>query len=196
MACTGSPLRHCETRPRSGATFVQALKIRDRQGLGMGPSIVASLDARQSLMSSTTSSASSQGLPSSSASSWPAAQRWSLSRPAVSAWVSGRSASTRFHRWRRGDGHVLIVERASRCAPAFGPDGHVDAICDAVDPAPSRDRAHGRRVRTLSPAAIRERLTQKLERPGSRDRDMEDAAPLEATIAWSYDLLERGGAVG
>ena len=89
-----------------------------------------------------------------------------------------------------GDGHVLFVERASAVRPGFQPDQHVDAICDAVDQLPLAIELAAARVRALSPAAIHERLTQKLELLASRDRDIEERQrTLEATIAWSYDLL-------
>ena len=89
-----------------------------------------------------------------------------------------------------GDGHVLFVERASAVRPGFQPDHHVDAICDAVDQLPLAIELAAARVRALSPAAIHERLTQKLELLASRDRDIEERQrTLEATIAWSYDLL-------
>jgi tetratricopeptide (TPR) repeat protein len=89
-----------------------------------------------------------------------------------------------------GDGHVLFVERASAVRPGFQPDQHVDAICDAVDQLPLAIELAAARVRALSPAAIHERLARTLELLASRDRDIEERQrTLEATIAWSYDLL-------
>ncbi len=94
------------------------------------------------------------------------------------------------------DGHALFVERALAVRPGFQPDGHVDAICDAVDQLPLAIELAAARVRALSTNAIRERLGERLELLTSRNRDVEERQrTLEATIAWSYELLglqERG----
>ena len=89
------------------------------------------------------------------------------------------------------DGHALFVERASAVRPGFQPDEHVDAICDAVDQLPLAIELAAARVRALSTPAIHERLTERLGLLASRNRDVEERQrTLEATIAWSYDLLD------
>ena len=89
------------------------------------------------------------------------------------------------------DGHALFVERASAVRPGFRPDEHVDAICDAVDQLPLAIELAAARVRALSTTAIHERLTERLGLLASRNRDVEERQrTLEATIAWSYDLLD------
>jgi tetratricopeptide (TPR) repeat protein len=89
------------------------------------------------------------------------------------------------------DGHALFVERASSARSGFQPDEHVDAICDAVDQLPLAIELAAARVRALSTPAIHERLSERLGLLASRNRDVEERQrTLEATIAWSYDLLD------
>ena len=89
------------------------------------------------------------------------------------------------------DGHALFVERASAVRPGFQPDEHVDAICDAVDQLPLAIELAAARIRALSTPAIHERLSERLGLLASRNRDVEERQrTLEATIAWSYDLLD------
>jgi predicted ATPase len=74
--------------------------------------------------------------------------------------------------------------------PGFQPDEHVDAICDAVDQLPLAIELAAARVRSLSTLAIRERLGESLRLLATRDRDVEERQrTLDATIAWSYELL-------
>ncbi len=89
------------------------------------------------------------------------------------------------------DGALLFGERARAVAPDFIGDEHVAAICEAVDRLPLAIELAAARVRSLSTQAIRERLSERLSLLTSRDRDLEERQrTLEATIAWSYDLLD------
>ena len=89
------------------------------------------------------------------------------------------------------DGEALFLERARAVEPGFVPDEHVPAICAALDELPLAIELAAARVRSLSTAAIRERLTERLQLLVSRDRDRDERQrTLEAAIAWSYDLLD------
>ena len=89
------------------------------------------------------------------------------------------------------DGELLFLERASAVASEFVPDEHVAAICEAVDGLPLAIELAAARVRSLSPQSIRERLGERLSLLVSRDRDLDERQrTLEATIGWSYDLLD------
>jgi predicted ATPase/class 3 adenylate cyclase len=89
------------------------------------------------------------------------------------------------------DGEALFLERARAVEPRFAPDEHVPAICAALDELPLAIELAAARVRSLSTAAVRERLAERLSLLTSRDRDRDERQrTLEATIAWSYDLLD------
>ena len=89
------------------------------------------------------------------------------------------------------DSRALFVERARAVQARFEPDEHVQAICDAVDRLPLAVELAAARVTSLSTQTIVERLSERLSLLASRDRDMEARQrTLEATIAWSYDLLD------
>ena len=89
------------------------------------------------------------------------------------------------------DGEALFLERARAVEPGFVPDEHVSAICAALDELPLAIELAAARVRSLSTAAIRERLADRLPLLVSRDRDRDERQrTLEAAIAWSYDLLD------
>ena len=89
------------------------------------------------------------------------------------------------------DAGLLFAERARAVEPSFVPDAHVPAICAVLDDLPLAIELAAARVRSLSPNAIRERLTERLPFLASRDRDRDERQrTLEATIAWSYDLLD------
>ncbi|MCZ7589549.1 MAG: NB-ARC domain-containing protein [Gaiella sp.] len=89
------------------------------------------------------------------------------------------------------DGAKLFLERARANASDFEPDRHVAAICEAVDGLPLAIELAAARVRALSTQAIRERLGERLSLLTSRDRDVDARQrTLEATVAWSYDLLD------
>jgi predicted ATPase len=85
------------------------------------------------------------------------------------------------------------VELFRQRAPA---DGEVDyelaaAICDRVDRLPLAIELAAARVRVLEPAALLDRLDQRLPLLSSRSRDLpERQRTLHSTIAWSYELLE------
>lgn len=89
------------------------------------------------------------------------------------------------------DSELLFVERARAVEPAFEPDERVAEICEAVDGLPLAIELAAARVRSLSTKAILERLDERLGLLASRDRDVDERQrTLEATIAWSYDLLD------
>ena len=89
------------------------------------------------------------------------------------------------------DAEQLFVERASAVDPGFRPDEHVTAICEALDELPLAIELAAARVRSLSTRTIRERLGASLGLLATRDRDVEARQrTLEATIEWSYDLLD------
>lgn len=91
------------------------------------------------------------------------------------------------------DGEALFADRARAVEPGFVPDDHVPVICAELDELPLAIELAAARVRSLSTAAIRERLAERLPLLGSRDRDRDERQrTLEATIAWSYDLLAPG----
>ena len=69
----------------------------------------------------------------------------------------------------------LFVERASAVDSGFRVDEHVAAICRAVDELPLAVELAAARVRSLSTAAIRERLTERLGLLISANRDVEGA---------------------
>jgi len=186
------PLAPLRDETAVGATFAQALEIRDRQGLEIGLSIVASLDTRRSLIVVDNCEHLVAGVAE-------LVGHLVAGCPNVVVVASSRERlglrAERIYEvppMATGDGHALFVERAAAVRPGFQPDQHVDAICDAVDQLPLAIELAAARVRALSPAAIHERLTQRLELLASRDRDVEERQrTLEATIAWSYDLLSQ-----
>ena len=94
------------------------------------------------------------------------------------------------------DGERLFVERASAKSPGFRGDDQVTAICEAVDELPLAIELAAAHVRSLSTRTIREHLAESLGILATRDRDVDSRQrTLEATIEWSYDLLEtRNGA--
>ena len=91
---------------------------------------------------------------------------------------------------------LLFAERARAVAPGWSPAGDagvVEEICRLVDGLPLGIELAAARMNLLPPGAIRDRLKAHLPLPGSGPRD----AParqrtLEATIAWSFDLLAPG----
>jgi predicted ATPase/class 3 adenylate cyclase len=88
------------------------------------------------------------------------------------------------------DGLALFVDRALAVSSGFKADEHVSAICEAVDELPLAIELAAARVRSLSTLAIRERLGESLRLLATRDRDVEERQrTLDATIAWSYELL-------
>ena len=89
------------------------------------------------------------------------------------------------------DGERLFVERALAVSPGFRSDDQVTAICEAVDELPLAIELAAARVRSLSTRTIREHLAESLGILATRDRDVDARQrTLEATIEWSYDLLD------
>jgi predicted ATPase len=89
------------------------------------------------------------------------------------------------------DGTELFTQRARAVRPDFEPTSEVGAICAALDRLPLAIELAAARTRSLSPAAILARLDQRIPLLASRARDVEERQrTLEATIAWSYDLLD------
>ena len=88
------------------------------------------------------------------------------------------------------DAEALFRDRATAASANFHSDEHVVAICDAVDGLPLAIELAAARVRSLSAETIRSRLDERLVLLTARTRDVEERQrTLEATIAWSYDLL-------
>ena len=88
----------------------------------------------------------------------------------------------------------LFVERASAASSSFfarpedGPT--IAAICDRLDGLPLAIELAAARTRLLSPAALLERLGQRLTVLDSGPRDAPDRLrTMRAAITWSYDLL-------
>jgi predicted ATPase/DNA-binding SARP family transcriptional activator len=89
------------------------------------------------------------------------------------------------------DAEALFVKRARALQADFEPDEHIAAVCRAVDGLPLAVELAAARVRSLSTETIRERLNERLSLLTTRDRDVEERQrTLEATIAWSYELLD------
>jgi predicted ATPase len=89
------------------------------------------------------------------------------------------------------DSTDLFTQRARAVRHDFEPGDDVPAICARLDHLPLAIELAAARVRSLSPTAILERLDERLPVLTSRVRDVDDRQrTLEATIAWSYDLLD------
>ena len=185
------PLAPLRDETAVGATFAQALEVRDRPGIEIGPSIVAAFDTKRSLIVVDNCEHLVAGVAE-------LVGQLVGGCPNVVVVASSRERlglqAERIYEvppMAISDGHALFVERASAVRPGFQPDEHVDAICDAVDQLPLAIELAAARVRALSTTAIHERLTERLGLLASRNRDVEERQrTLEATIAWSYDLLE------
>jgi len=87
----------------------------------------------------------------------------------------------------------LFVERARAVRPGWDLGSEaatVDEICRLVDGLPLGIELAAARVALLPLAAIRDRLVDRLPLPGAGSRDApERQRTLEATVAWSHDLL-------
>jgi predicted ATPase len=89
------------------------------------------------------------------------------------------------------EAEALFLKRAEAVRADFEIDDHIAAVCRAVDGLPLAVELAAARVRSLSTRAIRERLGKRLSLLATRDRDVEERQrTLEATIAWSYELLD------
>jgi predicted ATPase/class 3 adenylate cyclase len=185
------PLAPLRDESAVGAAFAQALEVRDRPGIEIGASIVSSFSTKRSLIAID----NCEHLVSVVAELVDGLVRGC---PGVVVVASSRERlglqAERIYDvppMGIGDGHALFVERASAVLPGFQPDEHVEAICEAVDQLPLAIELAAARVRALSMPAIHERLGERLELLASRNRDVEERQrTLEATLGWSYDLLE------
>ena len=87
----------------------------------------------------------------------------------------------------------LFEDRARSVLPSWEPGDDepiVAEICHRLDGLPLGIELAAARVALLPPAVIRDRLVARLPLPGSGPRDLpERQQTLEATIAWSYELL-------
>jgi predicted ATPase len=89
----------------------------------------------------------------------------------------------------------LFVERARATDPGFRLDeaaeDAVDGICARLDGLPLAIELAAARTRSLSPAAIRARLDERLQLLTGGARDLpERQQTLRAAIDWSYELLD------
>jgi predicted ATPase/class 3 adenylate cyclase len=184
------PLAPLRDETAVGATFAQALEVRDRPGIESGTSIVAALGTKRSLIVVDNCEHLVAGVAE-------LVGKLVGGCPQVVVVASSRERlglqAERIYEvppMAISDGRALFLERASAVRPGFQSDEHVDAICDAVDQLPLAIELAAARVRALSTTAIHERLSESLELLASRNRDVEERQrTLEATIAWSYELL-------
>jgi predicted ATPase/class 3 adenylate cyclase len=185
------PLSPLRDETAVGSTFAQALEVRDRPGIEIGTSIIAALSTKRSLivvdncehLIAGVAELVGQIVGGCPKVVFVASSRERLGLQAERIYEVPPMAIS--------DGHALFVERASAVRPGFQADEHVHAICDAIDQLPLAIELAAARVRTLSTPAIHERLTERLGLLASRNRDVvERQRTLEATIAWSYDLLD------
>ena len=92
----------------------------------------------------------------------------------------------------------LFVQQASMVRPGFAvtPANGADiaAICRRLDGLPLAIELAAARVRLLSPRAILSRLGEAWSWPPRTSAARPASRPLQATIAWSYDLLSKQAA--
>jgi len=89
------------------------------------------------------------------------------------------------------DGEELFVARARSHGVTVEVDEMVAALCRRLDRLPLAIELAAARTPELSPAQILERLDDRLGLLATRARDVDDRQrTLEATIAWSYELLD------
>jgi predicted ATPase len=88
------------------------------------------------------------------------------------------------------DGASLFLDRARAAGVELEVDETVRELCARLDELPLAIQLAAARTRSLSPAAILERLDQRLALLTTTSRDVDERQrTLEATIDWSYDLL-------
>jgi len=88
------------------------------------------------------------------------------------------------------DGARLFVERARAAGVHLKIDQTIEELCRRVDHLPLAIELAAARTPALAPAAILARLDRGPSVLASRARDIDERQrTLEATIAWSYDLL-------
>jgi non-specific serine/threonine protein kinase len=85
----------------------------------------------------------------------------------------------------------LFLARARAAAARTEPSADVARVCEALDCLPLAIELAAARARTIPPADMLERLPSRLELASEGPRDApERHRALQATIAWSHDLLE------
>ena len=138
---------------------------------------------------------------------------WSTAAPAVAQLlgeapglrllVTSRDAAARLGRGRvparaaaaGRRGRALPRARAAARAATSSRATTIAAICQRLDRLPLALELAAARLRLLDPAALLDRLDARLPLLTQGARDLpERQRTLEATIAWSYDLLDAGGA--
>jgi len=91
------------------------------------------------------------------------------------------------------DGETLFVERALAAGVELEADRTVAELCRRLDDLPLAIQLAAARTRSLSPARILEGLSAQSDILATRARDVDERQrTLEATIEWSYELLEPG----
>ncbi len=89
------------------------------------------------------------------------------------------------------DAVALFVERSRAAGRAIAPDAAVEEICRRLDGLPLAIELAAARMRLLAPETLLGRLDTALPLLTGGARDVPDRQrTLEATIAWSYDLLD------
>ena len=90
-----------------------------------------------------------------------------------------------------GDGERLFVERARAVGVDVGGDETVAALCRRLDDLPLAIELAAARTRAMSPGVIFARLEERFDLLATRDHDVDERQrTLDATIAWSYELLD------
>jgi predicted ATPase/class 3 adenylate cyclase len=85
---------------------------------------------------------------------------------------------------------TLFMERAHAVRPGLEESGAVADLCERLDRLPLAVELAAARTKLLSPDALLERLSGRLDLlKGTRDVD-DRHSTLRATIGWSYDLLD------
>jgi predicted ATPase/class 3 adenylate cyclase len=104
-----------------------------------------------------------------------------------------RPLATRGEAGKPSEAVRLFVDRARRMRHDLAPDADMAAIrdiCGLVDGLPLAIELAAARVSSLPISGIRDRLAEHLPLPGSGPRDLPlRQRTVEATIAWSHDLL-------
>ena len=91
---------------------------------------------------------------------------------------------------QRAEAVELFLTRARAARRDFVANGEVAAICERLDDLPLAIELAAARVKLLSPAALLERLEQRLPILAGGTRDAPDRqCTLRATIEWSHELL-------
>jgi predicted ATPase/class 3 adenylate cyclase len=89
------------------------------------------------------------------------------------------------------EGEQLFVQRARAAGVEVDSDETVVELCARLDGLPLAIELAAARTTMFSPAAILERLDGRLDLLATGDHDVEERQrTLEATIGWSYDLLD------